>query len=427
MMLLSFSTENFLSFKDKVKLNFTASPIKEHIDNLYSPHFADDFKLLKSVGIYGPNSSGKSNLIKAFSFMKSFILNSSKETNAAQEINVQPFKLSSSTDSKNSSFEAHFITNNTRYKYGFMVNEKYVHGEWLFRSVKRKEEPVFVRAKQEFSIEKRFRSELKGKADFLAELTRSNSLFLSVMSQFNIDIAKIITKWFADCIVAHDIDHLALIDFSARLMSNPLYRKLLNDIIKNSGLGIESIEERINEFASRANYSVGFLQSVFSDEIKNYTVRTKHRKYDEDFKFIETVNFDLIEDESLGTQKYFGLLGPILLALKEQRVLFIDEIDARLHTLLLQNVVDLFNSTDYNPNGAQLIFTSHNTNVLKRRLRRDQMIFTEKNEYGASSMDSLYNKSPRVRNDASFDKDYLLGKYGAIPLLPKQLNLFDRS
>lgn len=426
-MLLNFSTENFLSFKDRVKLNFTASAIKEHQDNLYSPHFTDDFKLLKSVGIYGPNSSGKSNFIKAFSFMKSFILNSSKETNAVQAINVQPFRLSSSTDSKNSFFEAHFIINGVRYKYGFLVNEKYVHGEWLFRSVKIKDEAIFIRAKQEFNIEKRFRNDLKGKADFLAELTRSNSLFLSVMSQFNIDVAKNITQWFADCIIAHDTDHLALIDFSAKLMSNPIYRKLLNDIIRNSGLGIESIEEKIKEYATRLNYSVEFLQSVFSDEIKNYTVRTKHRKYDEDFKFIETVVFDLIENESLGTQKYFGLLGPILLSLKEQRVLFIDEIDARLHTLLLQNVVDLFNSTDYNPNGAQLIFTSHNTNVLKKKLRRDQMIFAEKDQYGASSMDSLYNKSPKVRNDASFDKDYLLGKYGAIPILPTQLNLFDIS
>jgi AAA15 family ATPase/GTPase len=366
-------------------------------------------------------------MIKAFSFMREFILNSSKETNAAQSINVQPFRLSSTVDEKMSMFEAHFIIDGTRYKYGFFVNEKYVHGEWLIRTIKRKDEPVFVRAKQDYNIDRRFRSELKGKADFLSELTRPNSLFLSVMSQFNIDIAQQITKWFADCIVAHDTDHLVLIDFSARLMGNPAYRKLLNDIIKNSGLGIESIEEKIKEFSAKSNYSVQFLQTVFSDEIKSYTVKTKHKKYDEELKFVENVVFDLIANESLGTQKYFGLLGPILLALKEQRVFFIDEIDARLHTLLLQNVVDLFNSTDYNPNGAQLIFTSHNTNMLKKKLRRDQMIFVEKDRYGVSTMDSLYHKSPKVRNDASFDKDYLLGKYGAIPLLPTQLNLFDVS
>lgn len=424
-MLLSFSAENFLSFKDRVNLNCTASSIKELSENLYSPHFADDFKLLKSLGIYGANSSGKSNIIKAFSFMRNFVLNSSKESTATQAINVQPFKLSSTTDSKNSFFEAHFIIDGSKYKYGFLVNEKYIHGEWLFRTVKRKDESIFIRAKQEYNLDKRFRTELKGKADFLSELTRSNSLFLSVMSQFNIDIAKNITQWFADCIVAHDTDHLALIDFTAKLMGNPVYRKLLNDIIKNSGLGIESIEEKIKEYASRSNYSLEFLQSIFSDEIKSYTVRTKHKKYDEDLKFMEMVVFELMENESLGTQKYFGLLGPILLALKEQRILFVDEIDARLHTLLLENVVNLFNSTQYNPNGAQLIFTSHNTNMLKKKLRRDQMVFVEKDQYGASTLDSLYNKSPKVRNDASFDKDYLLGKYGAIPILPTQLNLFD--
>jgi uncharacterized protein len=426
-MLLYFSTENFLSFKERVSVNFVASSIKEHPDNLHSPHFTDDFKVLKSVGIYGPNSSGKSNLVKAFSFMREFILTSSKETNATQPINAQPFRLSSVSDKKNSLFEVQFIVNGTKYKYGFLTNEKHIHGEWLVRTTKRKDEAVFVRARQEYNIDKRFRSELKGKADFLSELTRPNSLFLSVMSQFNIDIAREITKWFADCIVAHDTDHLVLIDFSARLMGNPTYRKLLNDIIKGSGLGIESIEEKIKDYSARTNYSVAFLQTAFNEELKSYTVKTKHKKFDEELKFNESISFDLITNESLGTQKYFGLLGPVLLALKEQRVFFVDEIDARLHTLLLQNVVDLFNSKEYNPNGAQLIFTSHNTNMLKKKLRRDQMIFVEKDQYGVSSIESLNHKSPKVRNDASFDKDYLLGKYGAIPLLPTQLNLFDIS
>ncbi len=426
-MLVYFSTENFLSFKTRVKINFKASALKEHINNLYTPHFTDDFKLLKSVGIYGPNSCGKSNLIKAFSFMKTFVLNSSKESNSAQSIKVQPFKLSTSTDKMNSFFEIHFIIKGIGYKYGFFVNESYVHGEWLFRVAKTKDEKIFIRANQEYDFEKNFRTQLKGKIDFLSELTRPNSLFVSVMSQFNIDIAKEIIKWFSDSVVAHDTDHQALIDFSAKLMGDLSYRKLINDIIKNSGLGIESVEEKIKDYSARLNYSVEFLQSVFSEEIKNYTVRTRHRKFDENSKFIESVFFDLIEDESLGTQKYFGLLGPILLALKEQRVLFIDEIDARLHTLLLQKIIDLFNSTEYNPNGAQLIFTSHNTNVLKKQLRRDQMVFVEKDYYGSSTLDSVYGKFPKTRNDASFDKDYLLGKYGAIPVFPAQLNLFSEE
>lgn len=420
-----------MSFKEKSTLNLLAASLKEFPDNLYSPHFVDNTKILKSLGIYGPNSSGKSNVIKAFSFMRNFVLNSSKESNASQPINAQPFRLSSTSDNVSSSFEVSFLLNETKYTYGFIVNDKYVEGEWLSQTIKRKEETIFLRAQQEFQIEnKRFKEELKNKATFLAEFTRSNSLFLSVLSQFNMPISQSITRWFSNCIVAHDTDHLALIDFTAKLMSNQIYRKLLNDLIKNSGLGIDGIEEKIKELSSKSDYSSEFLSSVFDEEIKNYTVKTKHTKYDENLNKTGSVLFDLAENESLGTQKYFGLLGPILLALKEQRILFIDEMDARLHTHLLESVLELFNSQKHNPNGAQLIFTSHNTNMLKKKLRRDQMVFVEKDEYGVSYMESLYKKSPKTRNDASFDKDYLLGKYGAIPNIPpslaSQLNLFEK-
>ena len=148
-------------------------------------------------------------------------------------------------------------------------------------------------------------------------------------------------------------------------------------------------------------------------------------KYSKDDNPEERIYFDLLENESLGTQKFFGILGPILYSLKTRAILWIDEIDARMHTILIENVINLFNSNKYNPNGAQLIFTSHNTNLMKKGLRRDQMYFIEKNKQGVSLLDSLYNKDPKVRNDATFDKDYLVGKYGAIPNLGSQLNIFD--
>jgi uncharacterized protein len=138
------------------------------------------------------------------------------------------------------------------------------------------------------------------------------------------------------------------------------------------------------------------------------------------------VFFDLFEDESLGTQKFFGILGPILYALTQRKVIWIDEIDARVHSLLLESVIGLFNSKKYNPNGAQLLFTSHNTNILRKGLRRDQMVMIEKDNFGISKFGSVYSKDPKIRNDASFDKDYLLGKYGGIPHLGTQLNLFDK-
>ncbi len=129
--------------------------------------------------------------------------------------------------------------------------------------------------------------------------------------------------------------------------------------------------------------------------------------------------------ESLGTQKFFGILGPLLYTIKERGIILIDEIDARMHSLLLQDVIALFNSNKTNANGAQMIFTSHNTYMLKKGLRRDQMYFTQKDMYGITSLKSLYGKNLKIRNDATFEKDYLAGKYGAIPELGSQLDLFD--
>lgn len=425
-MLLKFSVENYLSFKTRATLNFQAGSIKEKMENIFSPFLFEGPLLLKSIGIYGKNSSGKSNLIKAFSFMRDFIINSSKESQASEDIPVYPYRLSTETEYKPSLFEVTFFLDDIKYRYGFLVNTKQVESEWLFTTIKRKELTVFLRAGEGFHFEKRFSKELKGKLELLKEITRPNSLFISVLSQFNNELGLRINGWFNDILIAHDSDHLALIDFSAKLMTDVFYNKKLNEIIQQSDLGIESIQQRIKDIVQKKNYSTEFVTSFFSDN-NDYLVKTKHSKYDQEKRPNEKVIFEMIENESLGTQKYFGLLGPILLALTQKRILWIDEVDARLHPILLENLIAFFNSKKFNPNGAQIIFTSHSTLPLKKLLRRDQMYFVEKDRYGCSTIDNLYTKDPKVRNDASFDKDYLSGKYGGIPRINSQLNLFDSS
>jgi AAA15 family ATPase/GTPase len=406
-------------------LDFTAGTIKEKMENVFSPFLFEGPNLLKSIGLYGKNSSGKSNLIKGLSFMRNFVVNSSKESQGAQNIKVQPFKLSSETDNKPSTFEVIFFIGDIKYRYGFAATEKLILSEWLFHTVKIKESYIFLRAEQEIEYDRKFRQELKGKFELLQELTRPNSLFLSVLAQFNVQLGASIQKWFDEIIIAHDDDHYALIDFSAKLMSDMYYNQRLNEIMQNSDFGIDSLEQKIKEISSKTNYSREFLTSFFSDD-KNYSVRTTHTKYNQDKKPVQKLFFEMIENESVGTQKYFGLFGPILLALTQRRILWIDEIDSRLHPILLENIITFFNSKKYNPNGAQIIFTSHNTIPLKKLLRRDQMVIVEKDNLGASSFQSLYTKAPKVRNDASFDKDYLMGKYGGIPRINTQLN-FDFS
>ena len=215
-------------------------------------------------------------------------------------------------------------------------------------------------------------------------------------------------------IIAHDADHLDLIDFTAKLMSVGDYRKLINDVVRKSDLGIESIEERLKETAIRSNISYDLISSIFADDIRQHTVRTGHFKY-KDEKAYEKIFFELLKHESLGTQKFFGILGPLLYTIKEKGIICIDEIDRRMHSHLLSDVIGLFNSGKTNTVGAQLIFTSHNTTILKKGLRRDQIHLTEKDKSGVSTIENLHTKKPQIRKDASFDKDYLLGKYGAIP------------
>lgn len=419
-MLISFSAENYLSFKNKVVLDLQAASIKEHQDNVFTPLQGGAYSTLKSVGVFGHNSSGKTNLIKAMGFMKNFVLNST----TLKEIPLDPFRLSIESEKNPSTFEIIFLLDKVRYRYGFTVTQKTVESEWLFTTEKRKEDNLFIRARQNFDFEKKFRTTLKGKFELVYEMTRTNTLFLSVLAQYNFSFFLPISNWFSKILIAQDIEHTALVEFTAKLMTIGDYNKLINDVIKRSDLGIDSVESRLKEAAAQKGYSYEFLSTAFLDDIQQYTVRTGHIRYNHDNRPQDKIFFDLLLHESLGTQKFFGILGPILFTLKERGIIFIDEIDARMHSLLLQDVIGLFNSKKTNANGAQLVFTSHNTNVLKKGIRRDQMILIEKDKYGVSTMQSLHSKEPKVRNDATFEKDYLSGKYGAIPELGSQLDLF---
>lgn len=425
-MLIRFSVENYLSFKERLTIDLNAGTIKEHQDNTFSPLNSPSEKLLKSIVIYGANASGKSNLLKAFAFMKQFVLNSSKESQALEDIPVESFKLNTRTENQASYFEATFFLDNRKYRYGFTVSNKLVEQEWLFFSDKKKEESLFIRAGQDFKIEKKFASEAKGKAAMLSEITRNNALYLSVLAQFNGDISVKICDWFRGSMVSFESNSEDMVNYTASLLANPEYKRKIFDVIKKSDLGFTSITEEIKEKAAKLNVSENFLSMWYSQEIKNYQIKTQHQKFNENNSPVDFTFFDLLKNESLGTQKYFGLLGPIIVALTERRLILIDELDSRFHELLLQLIIKFFNSNINNPWGAQLICTCHNTSLLKKHLRRDQMFFTEKNEYGSSSIISLYHKDPKIRNDASFDKDYSLGKYGSIPKLDTQLKLFDR-
>jgi len=423
-MLINFSVGNFRSFKGTVTFSMVAANITAKNKELDTENVfrAGNISLLKSASIYGANASGKSNLLQAFSFMKNFVLRSTSTT-SDDAISVSPFLLSTATEKAPSFFEVVFIENDVRYRYGFEVDKNRVHAEWLYRTVKREAE-LFWREGDQIEPRSGFK---EGKG--LEERTRANALFLSVADQWNGTLARQIVKWFKKVAIISGLEDRAYLGFTVdQVVEDGSAAHKIIEFIKRIDVGISDIG------AEKRKAEPGFLSVLqhaddIPDEVKNelassdwftLVVKTSHNRYDELNQKIGQVEFDLDDHESEGTKKAFALSGPILHTLQEGRVLLIDELDARMHPRMTRYIIELFNSTYTNPNNAQLIFATHNTNLLDNQLfRRDQIWFTEKDQYGATDLYSLveYNMPKSVRNDASFESDYMLGKYGAIPYI----------
>lgn len=396
-MLIEFSVGNYLSFKETVTFSLVASKVVSYYEELDENNvfnFDDELKLVKSAAVYGANASGKSNLIKAMGFMTRFILTSFKETQVGDEIDVKEFKLNTQTVDKPSFFEIVFILDQTIYRYGFEVNKERVISEWLFHVPKVKEINLFQRNFDQIEVKKQF--EKQGKEIF--ERTRPNALFLSVVAQFNGKIATNISLLFTKKInvLSGLHEHLYHKYTMAQFQKDP---DPIIQLIKQLDLDIYDIILEFNR------------------------IKIIHKKYNDQGEIVSLEKFDLNEDESEGTKKLFAFAGPILETLTNGKVLVIDELDAKLHPLITQTLINLFNSKTTNPKNAQLIFTTHDTNLLNNKIfRLDQIWFTEKNNQGASDLYSLIEY--KVSSDASLESDYIKGKYGAIPFIGNLEQLF---
>ncbi len=419
-MLLQFTLGNYKSIKDPTTLNMIAvNPIKEFSsENIIN---VDRYSFLKSAVIYGANASGKSNLLDGLNFIRWFVINSSKESQIDDEIEVEPFLLNKAVSKEPSSFELSFLINNAKYRYGVELNNEQVISEYLLKSTKIKENPLFIRDADGIEVFKEFK---EGKG--LEDKTRNNALFLSVVSQFNGQISGEIIKWFKSYNVISGLRDHRYEGFTASLFKDEKLKKQIVDLITQADLGISEIE--VNDFL----ISKDTLPDDMPDELKKtilkenegsvgYNIDTFHKVYDDNDQESGIAKFDFDDQESEGTKKFFRLAGPILDTLQKGKILVIDELDARLHPLLTRQIVRLFNSQKFNSKGAQLIFATHDTNLLSAcTFRRDQIWFAEKDHFGSTEVYSLADyilPKGKVRKDASFEKDYMQGKYGAIPFL----------
>lgn len=390
-MLIEFTVGNYLSFKDKKTLSLEATSIKEYPENVID---AGKYKLLRSVVIYGANSSGKSNLIKAIEKMRGIILTSAI-ANSTSEINVTPFLLNTLTENQPSYFEILLLIEGKRYRYGFEVDRNKVYSEWLFECKVNTEKPLFIRANDVIEVTDDFK---EGKG--VEEKTRDNGLFLSVVDQFNGSISKKLIEWFTLQNVFSGIEHekeKKLTSFVSLMKTN----SWIKDFLIPFKLGFDDFD-------------------VIEEEKDKPRITTIHNKFDSEGNFVDKHAFDIVEQESSGTNKLYDIAGRLVFALKLGKIVVIDELDAKLHPLLTMSIVKIFNSPELNPENAQLIFATHDTNLLNSGcFRRDQIYFTEKNRFEETDLYSLVEyKEPngkKIRNDRSFEKDYIAGRYGAIP------------
>lgn len=393
-----------------------------HVDDINVFQNPSGFPLLKIAAVYGANASGKSNLMHALSFMRRFVLNSSKNTQTGEEIEVERFLLDTHSSKEPAYFEIVFFELGIQYRYGFEINDKEVVSEWLYHIPKKQESRLFIRNGQEVKPAKNFAegSGLKG-------ITRNNALHLSVLAQFNGPISQKVLSWFRRYNVISGLKDSGYKFYTLECLDNPDKRNDVVAFVKSLDLNILDISSQTlpvtpSDLPEKMPLPI---KSLLKDEgWSSTTITTRHNVYDHNGARIEYKYFDMDKQESHGTQKLFALAGPIIDTLKHGKFLAIDEFDSQLHPNLTRALVKLFQSSTSNPKNAQLIFTTHNTNILDRHLfRRDQLWFIEKDRFEASNISSLAEF--RIRNDASFEDLYLNGRIGSVPFLSDLSHIFE--
>ena len=401
-MILEFYVSNYLSIKDGLKISFVATSLKDSLSESNDMIALSDtgLMLLRSAVIYGANASGKSNVLKAMAFYRHFITDSFKNSQAGEAIDVENFRLNATSIYEPTTMEATFIVGDFIYRYGFEVDSKVVRSEWLYQRTNKKrakEIEIFYRTEEETSVHQ--------KSPLLLELVnkrmvRDNALLLSAAAQFNEPKAVNILQWMNDI----------------RVIFGNEEEKLWNQAIKS--LDDENLRLRITNFAKYADLGIDSIVKIDNRIVSN------HRQFDDEGRETNNVAFSFSGNESEGTIKYFSLSYPIIDTLDNGKLLIIDELDSKLHPLLVRKIISLFNSAKTNPKGAQLLFTTNDTFLLSAGMfRRDQIWFTQKDSFGATEAYSLVEY--KVRSNTLFERDYLLGKYGATPIIGEMERIFN--
>nr|WP_288977226.1 ATP-binding protein [uncultured Blautia sp.] len=420
-MLIQFSFKNSKSFRDEVTLDLSAAKMTEFSERVVK---IGNEKILPMAIIYGANASGKSNIYNAFEYMANYVIESFKygdEEEKFEEYKPTPFLFDSVSETEESSFEVYFTIpgDNTErtYNYGFCIDRHGVTEEWLNSKARtaRKFTPVFYRSVEEDVLD--LSGLPKSSQDNIRVALEKQVLISSLGAKLKVNKCKDIRDWF----LANEFA-----DFGDPFTNFFLSRRLPKGFVDDA-----SVQKKVVEyFASFDEHIRDFeIEKVPGDgENKEvtYKINALHKKIDSD-----TYASIPLGMESAGTLKMFALYPELQDVLEKGSVFFIDELNARLHPLLVRNFMLTFLNPEINKNHAQLIFTTHDTWQLSNQLlRRDEVWFTEKDEQGISNLYSLADfvdeAGARIRKDESYEKNYLIGKYGAIPTL-KSIDIFKEA
>lgn len=420
-MLIQFNFKNFKSFKDEVSLDLTATKITEHNEHVVD--VAND-KLLKVAAIYGANASGKSNIYEAFEFMSYYVLESFKfggDGDNRKKIEnryakVTPFMFNSKSKNQESTFEVFFTdgldSKQKSYQYGFSVNQEEILEEWLFYKTKTSREyrTIFYRKGKEID----FVGITKLSADNIKVALEKETLIVSLGAKLKVAKLKLVRDWFINN---------EIVNYGSP--EENLYRSF---VLPHNFTSDKNVQNKVIKFFNSFDDSIkGFnVEKVNDDNEKSdekYRIDSMHKMNDSsEFVFIP------LDSESSGTLKMFSIFPSIQEVFDNGGVLFVDELNSRLHPLLVRNIILSFLDPEINTKNAQLIFTTHDIWQLSNDLlRRDEIWFVEKDSDGVSSLYSLSDftddNGAKIRKDENYTKNYLTGKYGAIPRL-KSFDIF---
>ena len=399
-------------------MDLSAAKMTEFSDRVVSE---GNDKILPMAAIYGANASGKSNIYNAFEYMADYVVESFKygdEEEKFEEYRPTPSLFDSVSNDAESSFEVYFTIPGDKaektYNYGFCVDRHGVTEEWLNSKAKtaRKYTSIFYRSTEENTLD--LSGLPKSSRDNIQVALEKQVLIVSLGAKLKVTKCKDIRDWF----MANEFA-----DFGDPFTNFFLSRRLPKGFVDDASVQKKVIEYFASFDEHIKDFEIEKLPHDADSKEETYKISSLHKKIDSD-----TFAAIPLSMESAGTLKMFALYPELQDVLEKGSVFFIDELNARLHPLLVRNFLLTFLNPEINTKHAQLIFTTHDTWQLSNQLlRRDEVWFTEKDEQGISKLYSLADfvdeSGTRIRKDESYEKNYLIGKYGAIPTL-KSIDIF---